>query len=157
MPMNPWKGWRRTLQLALLTPAGIERKEQKQRMKAHEPIASTIDHTRFGSITINGEEFDHDVLIRLSGKIKKRKKKLSKQVYGTSHKLSRAEAEHIYEAGCETLIIGTGQEGMLVLSDEAAAFFQQQGCRMLLQKTPIAIETFNATSGKKIGVFHVTC
>jgi hypothetical protein len=51
------------------------------------------------------------VLIRLSGKVKKRKKKLSKQVYGTSHTLSVAEAEHVYEKGCKKLIVGTGQYG----------------------------------------------
>ena len=45
----------------------------------------TIDGTEFGSITISGELYEHDVLIRLSGKVKKRKKKLSKAVYGTSH------------------------------------------------------------------------
>lgn len=75
-----------------------------------------IDSTSFGDITIAGETFDHDVLIRLSGEIVKRKKKLSKKVYGTSHMLSLAEAEYVYEAGCKTLIVGTGQQGILKLS-----------------------------------------
>jgi hypothetical protein len=56
-----------------------------------------IDRTMFGSITIEGEVFERDVLIRLNGKIKKRKKKLSKAQYGTSHIVSLAEAEHIYQ------------------------------------------------------------
>ena len=116
-----------------------------------------IDDTSFGSITINGEKFAHDVLIRLSGKVKKRKKKLSKQAYGTSHTLSLAEAEYIYEQGCETLIVGTGQEGMLGLSPEAAEFFEIHACKVILKKTPKAIKEFNDTTGKKIGVFHVTC
>ena len=33
-----------------------------------------IDSTSFGSITIDGEKYDHDVMIRLFGKVKKRKK-----------------------------------------------------------------------------------
>jgi len=50
-----------------------------------------IDGSEFGSITIAGETLDHDVLIRPDGKVKKRKKKLSKEVYGTSHVISLAE------------------------------------------------------------------
>jgi len=34
-----------------------------------------IDGTEFGSITIDGETYPHDVLIRLSGEIKKRRNK----------------------------------------------------------------------------------
>ena len=36
-----------------------------------------IDGTEFGSITVDGEVYDHDIVIRLSGNVKKRKKKLS--------------------------------------------------------------------------------
>ena len=116
-----------------------------------------INDTSFGSITVNGERFSHDVIIRLSGKVKKRKKKLSKQIYGTSHTLSLEEAKYIYEGGCETLIVGTGQYGILTLSEEAAQFFEQHGCNVILRKTPEAIKEFNAMRGEKIGVFHVTC
>ena len=48
-----------------------------------------IDATRFGSITIDGETYDHDVVIRLSDEVIKRKKKLSKRLYGTSHTCPR--------------------------------------------------------------------
>jgi hypothetical protein len=42
-----------------------------------------IDGTTFGSITIDGKTYDHDVIVRLSEKVEKRKKKLSKRIYGT--------------------------------------------------------------------------
>ena len=45
----------------------------------------TIQRTEFGSITLVNEVYDHDIVIRLSGKVKKRKKKLSNEKYGTSH------------------------------------------------------------------------
>ena len=51
-----------------------------------------IDRTEFGSITIEGEVLECDVIVRLNGKVKKRKKKLSKAVYGTSHTISLDEA-----------------------------------------------------------------
>jgi hypothetical protein len=46
-------------------------------------MAPTIQKTKFGSITLDGERIEHDIVIRLNGKVKKRKKKLSKQYYGT--------------------------------------------------------------------------
>jgi hypothetical protein len=116
-----------------------------------------IDGTRFGSITIAGEEYKHDVIIRLSGKIKKRKKKLSKAIYGTSHTISLDEAKHVYREGAERLVIGGGQDGNVQLSDEAAGYFQRKGVQVELQPTPQAIQTWNEAEGTVIGLFHVTC
>lgn len=117
----------------------------------------SIAETTFGSITIEGERFEHDVLIRPSGQIEKRKKKLSKAVYGTSHIVSLAEAEYTYEKEVKRLIIGTGQYDSVTLSDEAANYFQRHHCQVELFPTPKAIQAWNKTSGPVIGLFHVTC
>lgn len=116
-----------------------------------------IDGTEFGSITIAGERIDHDVLTRLSGKVEKRRKKLSKSIFGTSHTVSLAEAEHIYEKGAERLIVGAGQHGMVSLSAEAADFFARKGVAVDLAPTPEAIARWNRAKGAVIGLFHVTC
>ena len=68
-----------------------------------------IEGTTFGTITINGKTYEHDVIIRRSGEVVKRKKKLSKKYYGTSHVLSKDEAKFVFEPGCEQLILGSGQ------------------------------------------------
>jgi hypothetical protein len=116
-----------------------------------------IEGTKFGSITVAGEKLESDVVIRLSGKIKKRKKKLSKAVYGTSHVISLEEAQHVYDKGAVRLIVGTGQYGMVELSQEAAAFFEEQGCQVDLIPTKKAVEAWNEAKGQVIGLFHVTC
>jgi hypothetical protein len=116
-----------------------------------------IDKTKFGSITLAGEKYEHDVLIRLNGKVEKRKKKLSKQEFGTSHILSLVEAEFVYEAGAEQIIIGSGQEDMLKLSDEAADFFKEKGCKVKLLSTPEAVRAWNKAKNPTIGLFHITC
>lgn len=116
-----------------------------------------IDGSEFGSITIDGERIEHDVLIRLSGDVGKRRKKLSKAVYGTSHVVSLAEAEYIYEKGAERLIVGAGQNGMVGLSPEAAAFFAGHEVAVDLSPTPAALARWNKAKGKVIGLFHVTC
>jgi hypothetical protein len=116
-----------------------------------------IDHTEFGSVTIEGKVFEHDVIIRLGGKVAKRKKRLSKAVYGTSHIISLAEARHVYQKGAVRLIIGAGQFGTVALSDEAAANFKRNHCQVELLPTPEAIQAWNAAEGSVIGLLHVTC
>jgi hypothetical protein len=116
-----------------------------------------IDRTEFGSITIEGDVLDHDVVIRLNGKVKKRKKELSKAVYGTSHTISLDEARHVYQEGAEKLIIGAGQYGNVVLSDEATIYFEGKRCQVKLLPTPEAIRIWNKVDGAVIGLFHVTC
>jgi hypothetical protein len=117
--------------------------------------------TRFGGITFNKGgnrvEYQRDVMVGLDGKVRKRKKKLSKQVYGTSHTVSLAEAEHIHEDGSERLLVGTGMFGMLNLSHEAVDFFRDKGVQVQLQPTPKAALLWNEMQGKVIGLFHVAC
>jgi len=117
----------------------------------------TIESTEFGAITVDGHTYDYDIVIRLDGEIVKRKKKLSKCVYGTSHKLSKEEAEFVYETGCEHIIIGTGQYDSVRLSPGAEKYFAKRGCAVDLRATPEAIELFNAAKGKAVGLFHITC
>lgn len=116
-----------------------------------------IEGTQFGSITIDGQTYDHDVVIRLSGEVTKRKKKLSKKYYGTSHVISKDEAEFLYEDGCKQLILGTGQFDNVRLSKEAASFFKKKGCEVVAAATPNALNLYNRSVAKKIAMFHVTC
>lgn len=116
-----------------------------------------IDGTEFGSITIDGKTYDHDVIIDLSGVVTKRKKRLSKEQYGTSHIISKAEAKAVFEKGCDVIIIGAGQDGNVRLSPEAKDYFDEHGCQVLLQRTPQAIEAFNRSRARKIALMHVTC
>ena len=116
-----------------------------------------IDYTRFGSITLEGRVSEHDIIIRLNGQVEKRKKKLSKAIYGTSHIVSLDEAKYIYEDGAERLVIGTGQQGLVKLSGEAAEYLQQNKCQVELLPTQKAIQAWNEAEGAVIGLFHVTC
>jgi hypothetical protein len=117
----------------------------------------TIERTEFGSITVDGKTYDHDVVIRLSGEVKRRRKKLSKAEYGTSHILSKAEAKAVFEDGCQLLIVGAGQQGALSLSPEAEAYFKKKSCQVVVRPTPEAMGRFNAAPEPKIALMHVTC
>jgi hypothetical protein len=116
-----------------------------------------IDATEFGAITVDGKIYKHDVIIRLSGEVEKRRKRLSKAQYGTSHVISKAEAKFVFEKGCDLLIIGTGQVGNVRLSPEESEYFDKKQCRIVLERTPEAILTFNRSPAKKVALMHVTC
>lgn len=116
-----------------------------------------INSTNFGSITVKGKTFENDILIRMNGQIEKRKKKLSKKVYGTSHKISLAEAKYVYEKGADKIIIGTGQTGYVELSKKARKFFEKKYLKSKLLRTPKAIKLWNKSKGNVIAMFHVTC
>ncbi|MCK4473011.1 MAG: hypothetical protein KAW49_14620 [Anaerolineae bacterium] len=116
-----------------------------------------IEATSFGSITIGGREIENDVILGLDGSVKKRRKKLSKRIYGTSHTISLDEVKYVYEKGAELFIIGTGQYDLVCLSEEAQAYLQKHNCQTKLAATPDAIHIWNKAKGKVIGLFHVTC
>jgi hypothetical protein len=116
-----------------------------------------IDGTEFGSITIESKTYTHDVQIGLDGSIQKRKKKLSKAVYGTSHLISLEEARHVHEPGAGRLLVGAGQYGLVTLSDDAAEYFRKQACQVDLLPTKEAINAWNQVDGAVLGLFHVTC
>jgi hypothetical protein len=116
-----------------------------------------VDSTQFGSITIEGMEYLHDVVISLNGKVKKRKKKLSKAVFGTSHVVSLDEVLHILDDGATLLIVGTGQQGALSFSKEAIDYLANRGCHLILEPTPLAVQHWNRVDGATIAMFHVTC
>jgi hypothetical protein len=88
-----------------------------------------IESTTFGAITINGKTYEHDVVIRLSGEVVKRKEKLSRKLYGTSHVLSKDEAKFLFEKGGDQIVIASGETGNVRLSSEAEAYFKKRAAR----------------------------
>src|SRR5262249_47735403 len=118
-----------------------------------------IDSTAFGSITIEGAVFEHDVVIAPDGAVTKRKKKLSKAVYGSSHTISLGEIEDVLDRGrdADELIVGSGQYDNVRLSPEAAAYVGERACRWPLRPTPEAIGAGTRAQGNAIGFFHIPC
>ena len=111
----------------------------------------------FGLINIDGTTYKDDVLIRLNGQVETREKELSKDIFGTSHIISLVEAEHVFEDGAEQLLIGSGYFGRCKLSPEAAAFYFEKGCEVILLHTSKAVRRWNQYEGAMIGLFHITC
>ncbi len=116
-----------------------------------------IQETTFGSITIGGKTYQHDVVIEPGGAVRQRDKELSKRIYGTSHQVSLDEMQDVYVQEARLLIVGTGQFDQLRLSQEAQAYLDGRECEAVLLATPAAMERWNKTEGQAIGLFHITC
>jgi hypothetical protein len=116
-----------------------------------------IQSTEFGEITIDDETYTKDLYIYPDGTIKKRKKKLAKEVYGTSHKVGPRELKKICKEKPSMLIIGAGQQGVLELTAEGRDFLKKKGVDFRVAPTSEAIRLYNEARGKKALLVHLTC
>lgn len=120
-------------------------------------MAMELEYPSFGKITVDGKTYEHDVVIYPSGRIEKRKKWLSKEKHGTSHKLDPEELGEYLSEDFDVLIVGTGFYGYLSLLPESRELVR--GKEVIELPTEKAVELFNELWEKKrvLGIFHVTC
>lgn len=118
------------------------------------PLVAAPD---FGSVLVDGERLEHDIVIRANGKVVRRRKRLSREVHGTSHEVSLAEIQHVCRGRTERLIVGHGHHGHLTLSRDARAWLEARGISVSLLPTPEAAMAFNNAEGRKALLLHVTC
>lgn len=115
-----------------------------------------IDSTRFGEVVIDGERHG-DVLI-IEGRVRARDKEALRERHGTSHRIGDDEAQQLLTGPPDIVIIGTGQSGALTV-DERTEDAIRRRARLILLKTPQAIERFNEFSRTKRvnALIHTTC
>ena len=111
----------------------------------------------FRRIVIDGRTYDHDVVVYPSGRVEERKKRLSKDKHGTSHKLDPDELREYMKEDFDVLLVGTGAYGMLSLLPESRELVK--GKEVIELPTGKAVEKFSELSGRKrvLAVFHITC
>ena len=110
-----------------------------------------INGTKFGEITINGKPYDSDMTVYWTGKVEYRSKE---------HVIELGDFLKIVRLAPEVVIIGTGQEGIVRIAPEVIQVAGDKNIHIYAEKTPKAVELFNAfaSQGRKVaGVFHVTC
>jgi len=117
-----------------------------------------INSTEFGSITIDNIKYSQ-VLI-LENRVIERDYNKLKELFGTSHKIGDWEFNELIGGKPEVILIGTGEQGMLVVEDKVIHAIRDMGVEFIIEKTPIAINIYNerVRSGKKINaLIHTTC
>jgi hypothetical protein len=110
-----------------------------------------IDGTSFGSITVDGEVYHHDIWIFADGSIKRRDR---------NHEFTLDELYGLLEGKPELIIVGTGQSGCVSVEEAVLAEAKKRGFEVVDEITPKAIRRYNDAlrAGKKVaGAFHTTC
>ena len=108
----------------------------------------------FGSIRIDGVTYNHDVVID-RGRVRKRKKKLSKQFRDAFGHTPLSIEEHI-PWKCRRLVIGTGT-GRLPVMDEVKHEAKRRHIKLLILPTVEAITELSERPDKVNAILHVTC
>jgi hypothetical protein len=115
-----------------------------------------IEKFSFGSIQIDGETYEHDVVID-QGEIKKRKKKPSKK-FRDKFGHTPLSIEEKIPWKCRQLIIGNGFSGALPVMDAVKRTAEKRGVELIILPTPNALERLNKESTDHTNaVIHVTC
>ncbi|MFH1347419.1 MAG: Mth938-like domain-containing protein [Candidatus Margulisiibacteriota bacterium] len=110
-----------------------------------------IDSYSFGSITIDGKEYSHDVVVSGSNvKFWRR---------ATSHEVTINDLAPILEEKPKLIVFGTGASGIMKVMPETEEYLNQQGIKFEIMMTGEATSEFNRLSAEPgvVGAFHLTC
>ena len=116
-----------------------------------------IDRFKFGSVRIDGETYERDVVID-RGRISPRKKKASKR-FRDDYGHTPLSLDEPIPWKCTQLVIGTGADGALPVMSAVIKEAQRRGVEVVQVKTAKAIQILNtAARPKRVNaVLHITC
>lgn len=111
-----------------------------------------ISNYRFGSVEIDGEFYDHDV-IYYQGRVAKWWRK-------NGHKVSRDDIDSLLRQKPDIVVFGTGATGAMELGEEARAALEKAGIEVHAEETAHAVERFNGLwiEGRNVALAaHLSC
>ena len=114
-----------------------------------------IEGFSFGSIRIDGETYEQDVVID-RGEVRLRKKKPSKQ-FRDEFGHTPLSIEEKIPWKCTRLVIGTGAEGALPVMPAVIDEAKRRGVELTAVRTEQAIQLLRAAGRKTNAVLHITC
>jgi hypothetical protein len=110
----------------------------------------------FGSIEVDGREYDHDVVID-GGRVRKRSKKPSKPYRRELGHTPLSIDEELPWGGGQ-LIVGTGVHGSLPIMDEVTQEAGRRGVELTTVPTEEACRLIASLDSPEVhAVLHVTC
>jgi len=119
-----------------------------------------IEEYHFGSITIDGKTYNHDVEVRWTGEVLKWWRR-------ESHVIDVEDIKRAIDQNPETIVIGTGESGIAEVTEEAKKEISSKGIELIIDITEEAVKTFNIIKEesekeegkyrKVIALFHLTC
>ena len=113
-----------------------------------------VEAFSFGSITIDGVTYPHDVVIA-HGQVRKRKKKPSRK-FRDAFGHTPLSVEEDIPWDCRRLVVGTGT-GALPVMPEVRREAERRGIELIVVPTAEAIEKLQALKGHTNAILHLTC
>ncbi len=110
-----------------------------------------IDGTSFGSITVDGKHYPHDVWVFADGSIRRRDR---------DHEFTLDELDLLLKGKPEVVVVGTGQSGCVQIDEGAVREAGRRGIKIISEVTPNALKRYNEVAKAKhrvAGAFHTTC
>ncbi len=110
-----------------------------------------IDSYKFGSITIDGTPYDHDVIVY--------KDKVEKWWRNQGHNVDLEDIKKLPE-GIDIFIMGNGASGRCKFPEETKKALEQKGIKVIVEQTAEAVKKYNKLAGQGenvAGGFHLTC
>jgi len=114
-----------------------------------------IDQFRFGSIRIDGEIYDRDVVID-RGEVHRRNKKPSKPFRGAFGHTPLSVAEAI-PWQCRRLVVGTGADGALPVMEEIKEEAAHRKVELVTVPTVEAVRLLETGPKDTNAILHLTC
>ncbi len=111
--------------------------------------APVVEWVADSEVIVNGERRVDDFFIRADGKVRKRKRRLSRAELGTDRGLSAAEAQFVCQGRPSVLIVGAGERGQLQISNDARSWLESQGIRLVNAPTRAAITEYRVRKGPR--------
>ena len=111
-----------------------------------------IEEYRFGAIRISGKTYCNDVIIYPDHTESQWWRK-------QGHSLIIDDIKEVIDAKPDVIIVGTGQPGLMKVSDETLAEIKQLNIEMIIMPTEQACKEYNRIASKKnvIACLHLTC
>jgi glucokinase len=128
-----------------------------QKKFAAAPEYPPIRQWRYGRVAVGGTVYDHDVYIRVDGKVKARKKCPPGTKGRVCHAVGLAELRKVCKGGPEALFVATGRGGRAAVTREGAEFLRSEAIELHALPTPRAIAAYNQSRRRKAILLHVTC
>ncbi len=112
-----------------------------------------VNSLSFGSIMIDGESWDKDIIVD-NGSVKKRRKSESKK-FREKFGHTPLSADENIPWRCKRLIVGAGHGSAMPVMDEVKKTAAKKGVELILMSTPEAIKHINDPDTNL--VLHLTC
>jgi hypothetical protein len=116
-----------------------------------------INSFNFGFIVVDDKQYSRDIIILPDGTVKDRDP--SKGRLG-SHTISKNEIDALISEGADTILIGTGVEGMARLAHDAERYVTKPDLNITVLPSSQIVKKYNQhiEDGERVAaLIHVTC